>query len=88
MKAPEHDDEEGRPVLLSPTWTIWADVSITRRKWYHLITDPDGLVVWRSRLFGPALGFLIAEGVTSFRLCTETETYMIPTIDRYPMKGD
>jgi hypothetical protein len=38
--------------------TLWTGVHITRRKHYHLVTDPAGEIVFRHRLFWPCVEFL------------------------------
>lgn len=47
-------------------WTIWTNVSITRRKSYHLVTSPDGETRYRDRHFWPCVEWLAAEGVDRY----------------------
>lgn len=47
-------------------WTIWTNVSITRRKTYHLVTDPDGRTVWRDRHFWPCVEWLERAGICCY----------------------
>lgn len=49
-------------------WTIYTNVSITRRKSYFMVTDPDGIVCFRHRHFWPCVDFLAAEGQQEYLL--------------------
>tara|TARA_Y100001949_G_scaffold168387_1_gene167083 strand:- start:1119 stop:1367 length:249 start_codon:yes stop_codon:yes gene_type:complete len=39
-------------------WVVWLDSQITRRKRYHLVTDPSGEIVYRSMWLGECLAWL------------------------------
>ena len=47
-------------------WAIHTNVSITRRKSYFLVTDPQGQTVFRDRHFWPCVQWLDVEGVKSY----------------------
>lgn len=61
LNTPGPDDHPGR-------WTIYLDMAITRRKIYHIVTNPFGVTVYRSRYLSECLGYLDAEDVSSYML--------------------
>lgn len=85
MKLIEEIDERGRSAPADVPWTIWTDARITRRKFYHLVANPSGAIVFRARDVGRALQWLEAEGVGSFRVCTEFATYVIREPEVHPI---
>lgn len=63
----EGDEEE--------QFVVWCDVPITRRKRYHLITNADREVVFRSMLFADCLQYLEDEDIARYRFATEDKTF-------------
>lgn len=45
---------------------VWLDVEITRRKTYHLVTDEDGVSLWRAYRFRDVLEWLRSHGVGEY----------------------
>lgn len=60
-------------------WTIYADLRITRRKLFHVVQNPKGETVYRSRLLGACLEFCEAEGAEEIVL-----TYVVEARDKEP----
>lgn len=54
-------------------WKITVDVHITRRKRYQMVTDPEGVVRWKSRDLWSAIEFMDAEGVTEYLIAPSDE---------------
>ncbi len=49
-------------------WTIWTNVSITRRKSYFLVCDPEENVCFRHRHFWPCVQWLDVEGIECYSI--------------------
>lgn len=49
-------------------WCIWTNVSITRRKSYFIVCDPEGVTRFRHRHFWPCIGFLEAEDIKCYEV--------------------
>lgn len=47
-------------------WVIWTNVSITRRKSYFIVCDPQGETCFRHRHFWPCVQWLDAEGIECY----------------------
>lgn len=77
MSKVEEDDERGRIAPPRDCFTIWADARITRRKYYHLISDPEGNVVFHAKLLGDCIDWLAEREVFRYRFCTEHWTLML-----------
>jgi hypothetical protein len=73
----EESDEAGRMRAPRDCFTIWADARITRRKYYHLISDPEGEIVFHAKLLGACLDWLAERDVSRYRFCTEHWTLML-----------
>ena len=59
--------------VISPRWSVWPDQRITRRKYFHLVVNPQGRTEFRSRLIAECLDYLAALGVDEFELrCPES----------------
>lgn len=55
-------------------WTIWTNVSITRRKSYFIVCDPEEVTHFRHRHFWPCVHWLAVEGVTRYAIApSETD---------------
>ena len=52
-------------------WTIHCDRLITRRKRYHSVVNPQGLVEFKSRLLGECIEYLAAQDVLEYQLAVE-----------------
>lgn len=66
----EKGAQDPEPLFSAPEFTVWCDVSMTRRKHFHIIMDASEQVVFRDRLFGPVLEWLRDQGITRYMLCT------------------
>jgi hypothetical protein len=62
--------EPSDPGTVTPDglWHVWCDEQMTRRKSFHYISDPEGRVMFRSRLFGSVVEWLDGEGVQEYTL--------------------
>lgn len=49
-------------------WTIYTNVSITRRKSYFLVQDPNDEIQFRHRHFWPCVVWLDAEGIECYTI--------------------
>lgn len=58
-------------------WSIWFDHRITRRKFYHVVLNPQGHVVFNSRLLGECVDYLIANDITEFDMAGPETRSMI-----------
>lgn len=70
----EHD-EKGRPPAAPNMWTIWLEAPITRRKKYHILTDPAGEQRFASMSFTEVLQYLEDEDISLWRICSRTKTW-------------
>lgn len=74
-------DHEGAPLRWGPQapdgperppegelWFIEIDRYITRRKLFHIVANPQGEIMFRSRLLGDCIRYLEAEGQTEYML--------------------
>ena len=75
MEQIEADDEAGRPSCPANAYTVWVEAPITRRKSYHLVSNPQGEILFRSMSFTEILQFLDDEDIATWRLCTRSKTY-------------
>ncbi len=71
----EADDEVGRPAPGLNQWTIWLNAPITRRKSYHIVSNPKGEIMFNSMNVTECLQFLEDHDISSWRLCSETKTW-------------
>lgn len=55
----------------SERWVLHLDRWITRRKRYHIVTAPDGAVMFRSRIVGECLLYLAAEDVECYAVVAD-----------------
>lgn len=62
---------------LEPPFTVFADNRITRRKYYHIITDGADSVIFRSRLWGEVVEFLDTIEVHDYRLKTDEGDWQV-----------
>lgn len=69
-------------------WSIWVDHRITRRKWYHVVQNPEGKTVFASRLVGECVDYLIAEGITEFDMAGPETRRMICVLAQPSSKGE
>lgn len=72
----EHD-EEGRIAPPNVEYTIWADCRITRRKYYHIVANKAGEVLFKAKLLGDCFEWLEDRDVALYRLCTEEYTLIL-----------
>lgn len=75
MNKVDEEDESGRPAPAFNQWTIWVGVPITRRKYYHLISNPEGEIVFNTMHFSEILQYLEDADISNWRLCTESKTW-------------
>lgn len=71
------DDWEGRRSPSHMQWSLWVDVSITRRKRYHLVADAEHQIVFRSMLLAECLQYLEDADIHTWRLMTPEKTFGI-----------
>jgi hypothetical protein len=57
--------------MSAPLWVIHADCSITRRKRFFLVKDPEGQIRFRSRYLGAILDFMDAEEIPMYLIAIE-----------------
>jgi hypothetical protein len=67
--------EEGRPRPSNLPYSVWLDVSITRRKSYHLVVDHTDTVVFRAMRFSQIVAWLANMEIKDYRLCAEGWTF-------------
>ena len=53
---------------VEPLATIWANVPITRRKSFYVVTGAGGVVIYRNRHLWPCVQFLDELGVTEYEI--------------------
>lgn len=53
---------------MSPRYCIYLDHPITRRKHFHIATDPEGTVVYKARLLSDVIDALDEMGVREYVL--------------------
>ena len=59
VPMPHHNGRVGpQPALFPEPWTIHANVQITRRKTFFLVTNPQGETVYRNRWLWPCIDWL------------------------------
>lgn len=75
MQRIEASDEEGRPCPSEVQASIWLHVPLTRRKYFHLISNPQGEIVYSSQNVEEILGWLEDNDITRWRFCTQTRTF-------------
>lgn len=74
-------DHEGAPLRWGPDnaekpaqdpkpefWCITVDRYITRRKLFHIVSNPQGEIMFRSRLLGDCIAYLAAEGQNEYMI--------------------
>lgn len=61
MSAPDLETEP-------PRWRLHLDMAITRRKLYHIVENPEGVVTFRSRFASECMAWLDLEGVDRYEL--------------------
>ena len=54
-----------------PGWIIWPDLMITRRKRFHIVTDPAGDTRFRSRVLLECVRWLEEEGINEYTIYWE-----------------
>lgn len=54
--------------LEGPHWTLLLDREITRRKIYHQVVNPRGLLMYSSRTVSACIDYLEAEGVSAYEV--------------------
>jgi hypothetical protein len=64
---PTISDPKDKPLGDEP-WQIWLDQPITRRKSFHVLTAPDGSIIWRARLLSDLIAHLDILEVDSYKL--------------------
>lgn len=63
-------------------WIIYCDRWITRRKRYHSVINPEGVVEWKSRLLGECIEYLAAQDILEYQLVVEpVGTSAVHTLD-------
>lgn len=55
-------DGGGNPVI------VWANVSITRRKSFYVVTGADGETAYRNRHFWPCIEYLESQGIKAYEI--------------------
>ena len=67
---------------MSKPWAIHCDWWITRRKRYHVVVNPDGIIEWKARLLGECIEYLAAQDVFVYQLHVEpVGTPVLLTLD-------
>lgn len=56
------DDGASNPVI------IWANVPITRRKSFYIVTGTDGATAYRNRHLWPCVEYLESQGVRCYQI--------------------
>lgn len=52
----------------APGWSAHFDVELTRRKVFHAVIDPEGLLVYRSRLASDIFDWMVDNGITCYTI--------------------
>lgn len=52
-------------------WTVWLDHAVTRRKSFHVVTDPMGAVAFRARRMSDIVRFLWTNEATCYDMRTD-----------------
>lgn len=52
-------------------WVIWCERPITRRKRFHSVVNPQGVVEWKSRHLGECVEYLAAQGILCYLMRVE-----------------
>lgn len=52
-------------------WVIHCDRQITRRKRFHSVVNPQGVVEYKSQLLGECLEYLAAQEISEYQLLVE-----------------
>tara|TARA_B100002049_G_scaffold215196_1_gene180434 strand:+ start:955 stop:1206 length:252 start_codon:yes stop_codon:yes gene_type:complete len=68
-------------------WTIWADQRITRRKLFHIVANPEGVVEFRSRLLHECCEYIDANEVNRYLLFWDDKTPLVVSCTRIDHKG-
>lgn len=56
-----------------PAWRLHLDLAITRRKLYHVITNPEGEVVFESRFVSECIAWFANDGIDAYILSPSTK---------------
>lgn len=69
----------GRKNRIEPTaiFTLSLDVQITRRKFYHVILEPGGDFVFKSKHTGQCLEWFNAEGIERFEVLSDNSRWLV-----------
>ena len=65
---------------------ITADVSITRRKRYHMIENEKGEILFRAKLWSQILDWLDSENIEVYTVVTERASWLCSGQRQSPLK--
>lgn len=70
-----------------PAWALYLDQWITRRKIYHIVQNPAGETVYKSRYVGECMAFLAAEGVSRYLVHPDPQRTLRLPLEAHWMEG-
>lgn len=61
--------------MIPGSWTLAVDVTITRRKRWHILYDPQGEHVTGSQFLADVLAYMALNGIWVYRLVAGSAVY-------------
>lgn len=62
------DADPSDPASWLGYWTIHLDLLVTRRKLFHVVTDPQGIVAFKAREVSACFRYLLEQEVSAYKL--------------------